>query len=378
MKKIILLLTALLTLTQICNAQWTTSGSNIYNSNTGNVGIGINPSYLLGSPLQVGSIGATTYFYSLTQPQANIIGPNITLSPTAMGNLNISGNSSNSTTTNLGFGASLTFTQNISQFAAGYEKVIGAVKGYLSTTSNGVALGSLGFYTNNNSTLTERMTLNSGGNLGIGTTTPLTALHISAASSASATAEMIENTVAGAYGANTVYKNTAQQWMSGMINAAAISRYSIYDVTNSTERLVVLNNGNIGIGITNPLEKLAVNGTIHSKAVIVDLLGWSDYVFNSNYRLAGLSDVKTYIDKNHHLPDMPSEAEIVKTGLNLGDMNKLLTKKVEELTLYAIGQENQVKEQQAALCSQQQQIADQEQRLKLLETKLNQLLKATH
>ena len=107
-----------------------------------------------------------------------------------------------------------------------------------------------------------------------------------------------------------------------------------------------VNMGNVGIGTTAPDAKLAVNGTIHTKEVRVDLTGWSDYVFNKEYVLPTLMEVKNYIDKNHHLPDMPSEKEVLANGVNLGEMNKVLTKKVEELTLYLIAKDDQLNAQQ--------------------------------
>jgi hypothetical protein len=103
--------------------------------------------------------------------------------------------------------------------------------------------------------------------------------------------------------------------------------------------------GYVGIGTTIPDAKLAVNGTIHAKEVKVDLTGWPDYVFNANYNLPALTDVKTYIDQNHHLPDMPSAEEVTKEGINLGEMNKVLTKKVEELILYLIEKDEEIKYQ---------------------------------
>lgn len=102
------------------------------------------------------------------------------------------------------------------------------------------------------------------------------------------------------------------------------------------------NGGSVGIGVTNaPIGyKLAVNGNVIATEVTVKLYAnWPDYVFKKNYRLPTLSEVKTYIDKNHHLPDMPSEKEVADNGLNLGEMNKVLTKKIEELTLYLIQQQ---------------------------------------
>ncbi|MBB6502653.1 hypothetical protein [Pedobacter cryoconitis] len=95
--------------------------------------------------------------------------------------------------------------------------------------------------------------------------------------------------------------------------------------------------GNIGIGTTTPNGyKLAVNGGVHAKSVKVDTDNWPDYVFHKDHVLMPLTEVKTYIDENHHLPEIPSAKEVTEKGLDLGEMNKLLTKKVEELTLYLI------------------------------------------
>lgn len=135
--------------------------------------------------------------------------------------------------------------------------------------------------------------------------------------------------------------------------------YLFYDYSNTnvlSQLLRITASGNVGIGIANPVEKLAVNGTIHSKEVKVDMNNWADYVFKKEYSLLPLSEVKTYIDKNQHLPDMPSESEVVKSGLNVGEMNKLLAKKVEELTLYLIEKDKNDCAQQSQLNSQQSQI----------------------
>lgn len=95
-------------------------------------------------------------------------------------------------------------------------------------------------------------------------------------------------------------------------------------------------NGNVGIGITAPTEKLVVNGNIRSKKIIVTQSGWPDYVFQSTYRLPSLNEVEQFIKQNKHLPDVPSAKEIEKDGLDLGNNQALLLKKIEELTLYAI------------------------------------------
>jgi hypothetical protein len=108
--------------------------------------------------------------------------------------------------------------------------------------------------------------------------------------------------------------------------------------------------GNMGIGTINPNGfKLAVKGTVHAQQVNVDLSNWADYVFDKAYHLPSLTEVKTYIDQNHHLPEIPSAEQIEKNGLNLGEMNKLLVKKVEELTLYLIERDKKDKEQSAQI-----------------------------
>ena len=70
------------------------------------------------------------------------------------------------------------------------------------------------------------------------------------------------------------------------------------------------NTGNFGIGTTAPQCKLAVNGVIGAKEVIVTNTRWSDYVFQPGYCLRPLSEVGAYIRAHHRLPDIPSEAEV--------------------------------------------------------------------
>lgn len=97
--------------------------------------------------------------------------------------------------------------------------------------------------------------------------------------------------------------------------------------------------GNVGIGTENPDAKLAVNGTIHSKEVKVDLnVPAPDYVFANNYKLRSLQEVENYVNKNSHLPEIPSAQEFEKNGIHIAEMNMALLKKVEELTLYVIEQ----------------------------------------
>jgi hypothetical protein len=96
---------------------------------------------------------------------------------------------------------------------------------------------------------------------------------------------------------------------------------------------------------TSP-HKLYVGGSIICEELVVKLqANWADYVFAPSYKLMPLSDVKTFIAANSHLPEVPSACEIEKNGVATGDMLTIQMKKIEELTLYLI----QMQEQNEAL-----------------------------
>jgi hypothetical protein len=101
-------------------------------------------------------------------------------------------------------------------------------------------------------------------------------------------------------------------------------------------------NGNVGVGIDFPVNKFEVNGTIRSKEIIVESINWPDYVFDKKYKLPTLNEVEKFIDQNKHLPNIPSAAEIEKKGLHLGDTQKMMMEKIEELMLYIIRQQKEI------------------------------------
>jgi len=94
---------------------------------------------------------------------------------------------------------------------------------------------------------------------------------------------------------------------------------------------------------------LSVDGLILAKEVRVAVsttTHWADYVFAKGYKLKSLSDVEQYILKHKHLPDVPSAEEVKENGIDMLEMNSILLKKIEELTLYTIALQKQLDAQQ--------------------------------
>lgn len=174
------------------------------------------------------------------------------------------------------------------------------------------------------------------GNVGIGTNIPAAALELNRAFGNDVGIKLHQP-------GSSVWdiKNTAT---SGIftIGAGGSSYFNIARLT-----------GNVGIGTTNPDQKLTVKGKIHSEEVIVDLLVPADYVFEkyytgksnlkADYQLPTLAEVENYTKENHHLPNVPSAETIKEKGLQLGEMSNILLQKIEELTLYVIEQNKKIK-----------------------------------
>jgi len=122
--------------------------------------------------------------------------------------------------------------------------------------------------------------------------------------------------------------------------------------------------GNVGIGTNNPNSKLQVkvdnnanaisilngstenflvkgDGKVWAREINVKLGNLGDFVFENNYKLLSINDLENYVDKNHHLPGIPSANEVNENGLNVGEFQNLLLQKIEELTLYIIDLKNE-------------------------------------
>ncbi|QEM09115.1 hypothetical protein [Mucilaginibacter rubeus] len=233
----------------------------------------------------------------------------------------------------------------------------------------------------------EAMRLTSKGYLGIGTTAPQGALHVNGMSVFAGNWSNLDNrnnTVSLNFLANTGqmvlgWNRTRGDGETDFIanqGAGPLGGFSFYNHDNSNNEnqlLYIRGDGNVAIGTSDPKGyKLAVNGSVIATSVTIKSYGsWPDYVFKSTYKLKPLAEVKDYIDKNQHLPEIPSAEEIEKNGLNLGEMNKLLMKKVEELTLYLIEKDKVEKEQKKINQNYATQIEKLTKHLELLTNQLN-------
>lgn len=116
-----------------------------------------------------------------------------------------------------------------------------------------------------------------------------------------------------------------------------------------SDELTISGNGNVGLGTTSPREKLSVNGNIRSKEIKVETNNWPDYVFHKDYQNNSIEEIKEYINIYGHLPEIPSASEAESNGISLGEMNKLLLKKIEELTLHLIEKDTELKGQKKTI-----------------------------
>ncbi|PTS96553.1 hypothetical protein DBR11_19020 [Pedobacter sp. HMWF019] len=146
------------------------------------------------------------------------------------------------------------------------------------------------------------------------------------------------------------------------VNSNGISKEgTVYLNGNATNYFA----GNIGVGAPDTKGyKLAVAGNMIAESVKVQLKSaWPDYVFKEDYKLTSLQETEKHIKEKGHLPGIPSAAEVKSEGIDLGEMNKKLLQKIEELTLYLIEQKNRGD-------LQQKQIELQHKELEALKSKL--------
>ena len=152
----------------------------------------------------------------------------------------------------------------------------------------------------------------------------------------------------GYIGFNVQKDEASNRWKTGS-NGARNGGNVVYSTLTGT--FVVSALGNTGGGLAqftddevkeNAVLTVNKDGLLRTKEieVLVDL--WSDFVFEEDYDLRPLKEVEMFINTNNHLPDVPSESEVLEHGINLGEMDAILLRKIEELTLYTLQQEKMI------------------------------------
>jgi len=117
------------------------------------------------------------------------------------------------------------------------------------------------------------------------------------------------------------------------IQTNTASKYGLSIATRSLTDNAIQVMGTTG---TDRNFSVQANGFVFARKYTTTLANIPDYVFDTNYELMPLADLKSYITTNHHLPNIPSAAEYGETGVDLGELNRLLLEKTEELTLYIL------------------------------------------
>jgi len=186
--------------------------------------------------------------------------------------------------------------------------------------------------------------------------------------------ESFRGLATGSNNVNIGFSN-ARYIVSGNNNIFIGTNITPYSATPESElnigNWIFGNNGTIGIGqFTNQLPadgvaadgekyKLFVKDGIKTEKVKVDIAasnGWADYVFEKEYKLMPLNDLDEFINTNGHLPEVPTTKEAIEKGIELKEMNILLLKKVEELTLHMINQNKQLQVQNEEIQALKKQI----------------------
>jgi hypothetical protein len=227
---------------------------------------------------------------------ANSLGRNVTIGGARTGNAEF---------------ASLQF-QNFDQNSGGVDYVGAAIRSNNELSSDS---GNLRFLTKGAGTLNERVVIDTSGMVGIGEGSPDYPLHIGSAGTA---VNSYTSATASQQARIQLFVNEANETGGGI---AISDEGGFFDLNDGYITYLPLSAGQ-GVRIQGEFRVLD--------------LAWPDYVFEEDYELKSLEEVEAHIDEHGHLPGVPSAAEVDAEGADLGEMNTILLRKIEEMTLHQI------------------------------------------
>jgi hypothetical protein len=302
-------------------------------------GIGDGPS----APLQTASIVLDAYGNSATEAALQVSSSGAMRFQGADGFYMFTPKASTGATTLYGWGGSLELG------VTSLTKGVRIFNGYAQTSGN--------LFQVSNST-TDVLTVPAATNyVGIGTTSPSEKLEVAGNIK---TTGFIMPTGAGAGKVLTSDASGIASWQtpasSGGGSASLWTAIGTNITTTHTSGTVCIGSSSIITPDPDGFYKLYVAGGVKARKIKVDQAVWPDYVFESDYHLLSLTEVEIFIKKNKHLPGVKSAEEINKEGVDLGDNQAALLKKIEELTLYSIEQDKKNTEQSKQLADLQEEI----------------------
>lgn len=238
----------------------------------------------------------------------------------------------------------------------GYDK--GKYFGLLDGDGNWSYITQKDVYTGFRVNDSEKMRIMANGNVGVGTTSPAGKLSVTVGT--------------GERGFEVIHPEGATHlpWTNGWsyLSGAGV----IFRTSNNSERMRISPNGNVGIGTTNPTSKLAVNGNVRSKEVLVELSNWPDYVFDDSYQLPTLIEEESFINENGHLSGFKSEAEMEGT-ITVGDVTKRQQEKIEQIMLHLIKMEKDNEAMKSEMKSMETEMEGMGTKMKSMESKISEL-----
>ncbi|GAB3433023.1 hypothetical protein [Niabella aquatica] len=196
-----------------------------------------------------------------------------------------------------------------------------------------------------------RMIIADNGNVGIGVSDPTTKLETAGALTINPGLSdynylLFRNngTSIGIIGSNkSIYGNNESNF-----GLYVYGNNSMEFSTNNSKRLIIDGSGGVAIGTTSvPIGyKLAVSGKVIADEIKIkpNASGWPDYVFKPGYIVRSLEETEKFIKHYQHLPEIPSAEQVAKDGVELGNGQAILIKKIEEMTLYLININKRVKQ----------------------------------